>query len=120
MGYKPERVTTDGHDPYPRAIRTVLGRTVRHRTNAYDATDRFYREHSELRNFLCPRCCHNQPVAVFLRRFRFAGAPALRLGSCRTRNPAGFPRRTIGTWAQELTEPDHAERVTRHVLTEKK
>jgi putative transposase len=27
------RVTTDGHDFYRGAIRTVLGRTVRHRTN---------------------------------------------------------------------------------------
>ena len=33
MGFRPDRVTTDGHGSYPRAIRTVLGRTVRHRTN---------------------------------------------------------------------------------------
>jgi putative transposase len=30
MGFRPDRVTTDGHGSYPRAIRTVLGRTVRH------------------------------------------------------------------------------------------
>ncbi len=35
MGFRPDRVTTDGHGSYPRAIRTVLGRTVRHRTSAY-------------------------------------------------------------------------------------
>ena len=35
MGFGRDRVTTDGHGSYPRAIRTVLGRTVRHRTNAY-------------------------------------------------------------------------------------
>jgi hypothetical protein len=30
----PDRVTTDGHDSYPRAIRTELGKGVRHRTRA--------------------------------------------------------------------------------------
>ena len=34
-GVTPERVTTDGHGSYPRAIRTVLGRRVAHRTSAY-------------------------------------------------------------------------------------
>ena len=31
----PDRVTTDGHDSYPRATRTELGRGVRHRTSRY-------------------------------------------------------------------------------------
>ena len=35
VGHKPERVTTDGHDSYPRAIRNTLGRKVEHRTNRY-------------------------------------------------------------------------------------
>jgi len=35
MVFRPERVTTDDHDSYPRAIRTVLGKAVRHRTSAY-------------------------------------------------------------------------------------
>ena len=34
-GVIPDRVTTDGHDAYPRAIRTELGSRVRHRTNCY-------------------------------------------------------------------------------------
>jgi putative transposase len=34
-GCVPERVTTDGHDSYPRAIRRILGRKVVHRTNRY-------------------------------------------------------------------------------------
>jgi putative transposase len=34
-GRAPDRVTTDGHDSYPRAIRRVLGRKVVHRTNRY-------------------------------------------------------------------------------------
>jgi putative transposase len=31
----PQRITTDGHDSYPRAIRRVLDRKVIHRTNRY-------------------------------------------------------------------------------------
>jgi putative transposase len=38
-GVTPGRVTTDGHGSYPRAIRTVLGRRVVHRTSAYRNTD---------------------------------------------------------------------------------
>jgi putative transposase len=34
-GVTPERVTTDGHGSYPRAIRSTLGRHVEHRTSAY-------------------------------------------------------------------------------------
>jgi transposase-like protein len=34
-GVMPDRVTSDGHDAYPRAVRTVLGKRVRHRTNTY-------------------------------------------------------------------------------------
>jgi putative transposase len=35
VGHTPERVTTDGHDSYPRAIRETLGVDVIHRTNRY-------------------------------------------------------------------------------------
>ena len=35
MGFRPDQVTTDGHGSYPRAIRSVLGKVVRHRTSAY-------------------------------------------------------------------------------------
>ena len=97
MGFGPDRVTTDGHGSYPRAIRTVLGKTVRHRTSAYlnnrleqdhrgikgrircmrgfknhDAANRFCREHGELRNLLRPRRRHNEIVPASLRRSRFA------------------------------------------------
>ncbi len=34
-GQAPERVTTDGHDAYPRAIRETLGPTVYHRDSRY-------------------------------------------------------------------------------------
>ena len=33
-GTTPDRVTTDGHGSYPRAIRPALGRRVAHRTSA--------------------------------------------------------------------------------------
>ena len=32
---KPKKVTTDGHDSYPKAIRKTLGLNVEHRTNRY-------------------------------------------------------------------------------------
>lgn len=35
VGHAPERVTTDGHDAYPRAIRETLGGNVVHRCNRY-------------------------------------------------------------------------------------
>jgi putative transposase len=35
VGHAPDRVTTDGHDSYPRAIRRTLGRKVIHRRNRY-------------------------------------------------------------------------------------
>ncbi|HTR16588.1 MAG TPA: IS6 family transposase [Acetobacteraceae bacterium] len=34
-GITPDRVTTDGHGSYPRAIRSTLGRDVKHRTSAF-------------------------------------------------------------------------------------
>lgn len=35
VGHRPTKLTTDGHDCYPRAIRRVLGRKVVHRTSRY-------------------------------------------------------------------------------------
>jgi putative transposase len=35
VGHAPEKVTTDGHDSYPRAVRETLGPTAKHRTNQY-------------------------------------------------------------------------------------
>ena len=83
----PDRVTTDRHGSYPRAIRTTLGRRVVHRTSAYRnngleqdhrgvkgrircmrgfksfaSAECFCRSHDELRDFLRLRTRHNQPV----------------------------------------------------------
>lgn len=35
VGPAPERVATDGHASYPRAVREILGNDVQHRTNTY-------------------------------------------------------------------------------------
>ncbi len=92
-GVTPDRVTTDGHDSYPRAIRTELGRGVRHRTSRYlnnrleqdhrgvkgrircmrgfksfASAERFCRSYDELRDFLRPRTRHNQHVPADRRR----------------------------------------------------
>src|ERR1700712_23130 len=94
--YRPDRVTTDGHGSYPRAIRTTLGQTVQHRTSAYlnnrleqdhrgikgryqpmrgfkcpRSVDRFCRGHDELRNLLRPRSRPHQHVSANNRRLRF-------------------------------------------------
>jgi putative transposase len=82
--------------PYPRAIRSTLGRNVCHRTSVYlnnrleqdhrgikgrircmrdfkehDAANRFCREHDELHNFLRSRSRHNQYVSAARRRRNF-------------------------------------------------
>jgi transposase-like protein len=43
-GVTPARVTTDGHDSYPRAIRTELNESVKHRTSQYltDVVDKTF------------------------------------------------------------------------------
>src|ERR687884_658703 len=92
-GVVPDRVTTDGHDSYPRAIRTELGQDVRHRTSAYlnnrleqdhrgikgryrpmrgfkcpRSAARFCRAYDELRNFFRLRSRHHQHVPADCRR----------------------------------------------------
>ena len=92
-GMAPDRVTTDGHGSYPRAIRITLGRRVVHRTSAYKnnsleldhrgvkgrircmrgfksfaSAERFCRSHDELRDFLRLRTRHNQHVPANRRR----------------------------------------------------
>ena len=92
-GITPARVTTDGHDSYPRAIRTELGEGVRHRTNQYlnnrieqdhrgiksryqpmrgfessSSAARFCRSHDELRNFLRFRSNRNYHIPANHRR----------------------------------------------------
>jgi putative transposase len=84
-GVTPDRITTDGHDTYPRAIRNVFGDRVTHRTNRYlnnhleqdhrgikqrsrpmggfktfGTAARFCRLFDEIRAFCRPQSHHNQ------------------------------------------------------------
>ena len=104
-GITPNRVTTDGHDSYPRAIRTELGKEVRHRTSRYlnnrleqdhrglkgryrpmrgfkcpRSAARFCRAYDELRNHLRPRTRRNQYVSAFRRRVLFLRRTVMVLG----------------------------------------
>ena len=44
VGHTPEKVTTDGHDAYPRAVREILGEGVAHRCSQY-MTNRIEQDH---------------------------------------------------------------------------
>ncbi len=108
-GVTPDRVTTDGHGSYPRAIRSTLGQGIVHRTSAYKnngleqdhrgvkgrtrcmrgfksfaSAERFCRSYDELRGFLRLRTRHNQPVPASRRRllhFRCATTALAILGA---------------------------------------
>ena len=92
-GMTPDRVTTDGHGSYPRALRSTLGRHVEHRISAcknngleqdhrgikgrigcmrgfkeLGAAGRFCRGYDELRAFLRLRTRHNQHACANRRR----------------------------------------------------
>ena len=53
VGHAPERVTTDGHDSYPRAIRETLGSDVIHRCNPY-LNNRLEQDHHGIKQRYCP------------------------------------------------------------------
>ena len=101
----PDRVTTDGHDAYPRAIRLELGSCVWHRTNSYlnnrleqdhrgikdrcrpmlgfksvPSARRYCRGYDELRNFLRSRSRMCQHVPAATRRFHYMRRTAIALG----------------------------------------
>ena len=95
-GHAPDRVTTDGHDAYPRAIRGTLGRKVIHRRNRYlnnrleqdhrgikqryypmrgfgsfDAAARFCSAHDELRGYFRSRRTVGEAVSLAEQRQLF-------------------------------------------------
>src|SRR5258707_10047684 len=53
VGHRPDRVTTDGHDSYPRAIREMLGDEVTHRCNRY-LTNRLEQDHRGIKQRYYP------------------------------------------------------------------
>jgi putative transposase len=102
----PDRVTTDGHDAYPGAIKAELGEEVRHRTNRYlnnhleqdhhgikqrtcpmggfkrvESARRFCRVHDEVRNFLRPRSHRNEIVSLAQRRILYTARTRILLTS---------------------------------------
>jgi len=99
VGQAPEKVTTDGHDSYPRAVRETLGPDVSHGTSRYmnnrieqdhrgikqrcypmrgfgsfDAAARFCAAHDELRDHLRPPSRFNEAVSLADQRRLFGGA----------------------------------------------
>ncbi len=96
VGHAPNRVTTDGHGGYPRAIRGTLGRKVVHRRNCYlndpveqdhrgikqryypmrgfgsfAAAARFCTAHDELRDYFRPRRTLGEAVSLVEQRQLF-------------------------------------------------
>ena len=96
MGKAPQRVTTDGHTAYPRAIRETLGEKVLHRCNPYlnsrleqvhrgikqryypmqgfgnvEAAARFCQAFEEVRQWFCPRQRMTQAVSLADKRCLF-------------------------------------------------
>ncbi len=53
VGEVPEKVTTDGHDSYPRAVRETLGSDVCHRTSRY-RNNRIEQDHPRHQTALLP------------------------------------------------------------------
>ena len=96
IGQTPEKVTNNGHDVYPGAIKATLGQAVRHRTSRYlnnhleqdhrgikqrirpmggfkrvESAQRFCRAHEEVRNFLRPRSHRNEVISLAPRRLLY-------------------------------------------------
>jgi putative transposase len=69
VGHKPNKVTTDGHDAYPRAIRRILGRKVEHRTNKY-LNNRMEQDHRGIKQ----RCYPMRGFGSFESASRFCQA----------------------------------------------
>jgi putative transposase len=94
----PNRITTDGHDSYPGAIKAELGPTVTHRRNRYlnnhleqdhrgikqrthpmcgfksfVSAERFCRVYEEVRNFLRTRSHQNEAVSLAWQRALYLG-----------------------------------------------
>ncbi len=53
VGHAPEKVTTDRHDAYPRAIRETLGPDVQHRTRRY-MNNRMEQDHRGIKQHYYP------------------------------------------------------------------
>jgi putative transposase len=102
----PARVTSDGHDAYPGAIKAVFGVEVHHRVSRYlnnhleqdhrgikqrirpmggfksvTSATRFCRAHDEVRNFLRPRSYRHEEVSLAQRRLLYVARTRVLLTS---------------------------------------
>src|SRR5258708_21007486 len=89
VGHTPERVTTDGHASYPRAVRETLGDQVLHRTNKY-LNNRLEQDHRGVNQRYYPMhgfgsfdsatrfCCAFDELRNYLRAPSAMGEPASR------------------------------------------
>jgi transposase-like protein len=66
-GIIPGRVITDGHDSYPRAIRTTLGACVRQRDGQY-LNNRLEQDHRGVKDRYGPRLNSNKIFAIRVNR----------------------------------------------------
>lgn len=94
-GQPPERVTTDGHTAYPRAVREVLGEDVHHRTSRY-LNNRIEQDHRSIKQRYYPMrgfktvgsaarfCSAHEEQRQYFRTRRTTGA-RVSLGEQRTR-----------------------------------
>lgn len=69
VGHAPARITTDGHDAYPRAIRETVGSDVVHRTNSY-LNNRLEQDHRGIKQRYYPMRGFGNVIAAA----RFCGA----------------------------------------------
>jgi putative transposase len=66
VGHAPERVTTDGHDSYPRAIGETLGRDVLYQIN-HSLNNRLEQDHRGIKQRYYPmRGCGNLRIRITL------------------------------------------------------
>ena|SRR5438876_8781129 len=86
-GQAAERVTTDGHDAYPRAIRTMLGRKVVQRSNRY-RNNRMEQDHRGVKQRYYPL----RGFGSFAGAARFCRACAEQRNYCRARSK---PKETV-------------------------
>jgi hypothetical protein len=130
-GVIPDRVTTEGHDAYPPAIRMELGSRVRHRTNCYrnnrleqdhrgvkgrcrpmlgfksaPSARRYCHGYDELQNPLRSRSRMCQHVPATTRRFHYMRRTAIALGILEAACTGGSAAREgCSEQAGKLTEP---------------
>jgi transposase-like protein len=143
VGHAPEKVTTDGHDAYPRAIRETLGETVRHRCSQYmnnrieqdqrsikrrchpmrgfgnfGSAARFCLAHDEVRDYFRHRTRLNEVVPLRVQREQFRARLAELRGCSRSHRRlvgriAAVPS-TEPAFADPLVLPDLTEPVSEH------